>query len=155
MKYRELLQLYKEGKLTETERKEIEEALEKEQALLDFILDQEEVPNFSEEEDVHSDSKKEQTAQREYEMEARFQKQLQRSIRRAFQKMGMTVGAVLLACLLLIEFVLPHVVDYFYYNPGKTVGKGNEEEDKTNQISLDLAVYSELFLPEYMRAHAH
>lgn len=46
MKYRELLQLYKEGKLTETERKEIEEALEKEQALLDFILDQEEVPNF-------------------------------------------------------------------------------------------------------------
>lgn len=151
MKYRELLQLYKEGKLTETERKEIEEALEKEQALLDFILDQEEVPNFSEEEDVHSDSKKEQTAQREYEMEAHFQKQLQRSIRRAFQKMGMTVGAVLLACLLLIEFVLPHVVDYFYYNPGKTVGKGNEEEDKTNQISLDLAVYSELFLPEYMR----
>ena len=53
MKYRELLQLYKEGKLTETERKEIEEALEKEQALLDFILDQEEVPNFSEEEDVY------------------------------------------------------------------------------------------------------
>lgn len=151
MKYRELLQLYKEGKLTETERKEIEEALEKEQALLDFILDQEEVPDFSEEEDVHSDSKKEQTAQREYEMEARFQKQLQRSIRRAFQKMGMIVGAVLLACLLLIEFVLPHVVDYFYYDPGKTVGKGNEEEDKTNQISLDLAVYSELFLPEYMR----
>lgn len=151
MKYRELLQLYKEGKLNETEQKEIEEALEKEQALLDFILDQEDVPNFSEEEDVYSESKKEQIEQREYEMEERFQKQLQKSIRRAFRKMGMTVGAVLLACLLLIEFVLPHLVDYFYYDPGKTVGQGNEAEDKTNQISLDLAVYSELFLPEYMR----
>ena len=151
MKYRELLQLYKEGKLNETEQKEIEEALEKEQALLDFILDQEDVPNFSEEEDVYSESKKEQIEQREYEMEERFQKQLQKSIRRAFQKMGMTVGAVLLACLLLIEFVLPHLVDHFYYDPGKTVGQGNEAEDKTNQISLDLAVYSELFLPEYMR----
>ncbi|MDO4673404.1 MAG: hypothetical protein Q4A76_10875, partial [Porphyromonadaceae bacterium] len=151
MKYRELLQLYKEGKLNETEQKEIEEALEKEQALLDFILDQEEVPNFSEEEGVYSEPKKEQTAQREYEMEERFQKQLQKSIRRAFQKMGMTVGAVLLACLLLIEFVLPHFVDHFYYDPGKTVGQGNDTGDKTNQISLDLAVYSELFLPEYMR----
>lgn len=151
MKYRELLQLYKEGKLNETEQKEIEEALEKEQALLDFILDQEDVPNFSEEEDVDLEAKKKQAAQREYEMEERFQKQLQKSIRRAFQKMGMTVGAVLLACLLLIEFVLPHLVDHFYYDPGKTVGQGNEAEDKTNQISLDLAVYSELFLPEYMR----
>ena len=98
MKYRELLQLYKEGKLNETEQKEIEEALEKEQALLDFILDQEDVPNFSEEEDVDLEAKKKQAAQREYEMEERFQKQLQKSIRRAFQKMGMTVGAVLLAC---------------------------------------------------------
>ena len=42
-------------------------------------------------------------------------------------------------------------MDHFYYDPGKTVGQGNEAEDKTNQISLDLAVYSELFLPEYMR----
>lgn len=39
-----------------------------------------------------------------------------------------------------------------YYDPNKIVG--TEEGNKTNQLSLDISVYSELFLPENYRDSA-
>ena len=62
-----------------------------------------------------------------------------RSIRRAFLKMGTAVLVSVLVVVLLVQFVLPRAIASFYYDPGKDIGGG------ANQMSLDMAVYSELF----------
>ena len=49
-------------------------------------------------------------------------------------------------------FALPKIQDAMYYDPNKIVG--TEEGNKTNQLSLDISVYSELFLPENYRDSA-
>ena len=75
-----------------------------------------------------------------------FTKRVNRAIRRAFLKMGAAVCAVTLVVVLLILFVLPNIVSNFYYDPGRIVGE-NSSGGTTNQMSLDLAVYTELALP--------
>ena len=71
---------------------------------------------------------------------------MNRAIRRAFLKMGAAVCAVTLIVVLLILFVLPNTVSNFYYDPGRIVSENNYG-GTTNQMSLDLAVYTELALP--------
>ncbi|MDD3794849.1 MAG: anti-sigma factor C-terminal domain-containing protein [Lachnospiraceae bacterium] len=172
MKYRELLRLYKEGKLDDETRKEIEETLEKEDAIMEYLFEDSDIPELEDESfrgkasgtkstvfdfgslgrerSAASDIGQLSEADR---LEEKFKQSLQKSIRRAFTKMGVTVGAVLLSCLLLIEFVLPHVVDCFYYDPGEIAARYQDEgyDMETNRMSLDMAVYTELFLPERTR----
>ena len=66
---------------------------------------------------------------------------MNRAIRRAFLRMGAAVCAVTLVIVL-----LPGVVSQFYYDPGKIVGQ-DSYGGTTNQMSLDMAVYTELALP--------
>jgi len=144
MSFRELLNAYRDGALDEDARREVEEAIDREDALLEYLAEREEIPEPADGDDVPAPHD-EQDAR----LEARFRAELTRRIRRAFVKLGVCVGAVLLAVLLLIQFVLPHAVARLYYNPGETaaVWKTDTWEYSTNRMSLDLAVYSELFLP--------
>ena len=82
------------------------------------------------------------------EEEQRFVKMIQKTIRRTFLKMGVVIGAGVLAIVLCVIFVLPQVISAFYYNPNQVMGR-NEETGAitTNRMSLDLAVYSEMFWP--------
>ena len=49
-------------------------------------------------------------------------------------------------------FALPKIEDKFYYNPGEKVGSSKDIDN--NRLSLDMEVYSEMFLPEKYRDSA-
>lgn len=141
MKYRELLTLYKTGQLDETRRREVEHDIEKQDAISEYLFDQSAIPELDE---LPISDPQEDNSQ--------FLALVQKSIRRAFLKMGLIVGAAVLAVVLCIVFLLPHVVDRFYYDPTEVVGMDAEEYSLTTErMSLDLSVYSELFLPGHYR----
>ena len=47
MTYRELLNLYKQGKLDDVRKKEVEAAIEKQDAISEFLYEEGEIPEFS------------------------------------------------------------------------------------------------------------
>ena len=136
MTYREQMKLYKNNGLDENERKALEEEIEKHEAISDYLFEQAElpVPESVSEPEIGEDGGSEE-----------FEKQVKTYIRRAFVKTGAVVGAAVLAVLLFVIFALPKIVDCFYYDPGETVG--STEWSDTNRMSLDTAVYTELFVP--------
>lgn len=137
MKYRELLKLYEDGKLEEETRKKIEEEIEKQEAISDYLYEREQIPELEEMfENESGDLEKNDENRQE-----QFAEMLNRSIRRAFYKLGAAVLAIVLVLVLLVQYVLPQAISSFYYNPLK------ENADGNNQMSLDMAVYSELLLP--------
>lgn len=136
MTYRELLELYKAGELELEQRKKIEKDIEKQEAISDYLYEQEDIPELT---DIL-----EEKEQGKDDIDSEFIKLVNRSIRQAFRRLGITVliGAVVLV--LLVQFCLPNIVSRFYYNPARNIGN---KEYSTNQMSRDMAVYSELFLP--------
>lgn len=143
MKYRDLLELYKKKELEESKSEEIRADIEKHQAIDEYLLEE--------------DAKLEQALgeegaalcrdmrSKEDEEDANTARELQKMIRRAFLKMGALACAAAVVILLFIVFLLPKAVDSFYYDPGKEV------QEDVNQMSLDLAVYTELAVPTYKR----
>lgn len=147
MTFRELLNLYKSGELDAEQRQEVEEAIDREDALLEYLSERDALPELDEAADSSPNDA-------DSVIEKKFQRELKRGIRHAFVKLGVTVGAVLLAILLLAQFVLPHVVDLFYYDPSIIV-TGLHSDHETNRMTLDMAVYSELFLPGVYRENVN
>lgn len=149
MTYHELLELYKQGKLEEEKRKEIEREIEKQDAISEYLFSEDRIPELEE----LAAGEGEQKSDGQDSMEERFIKMVNQSIRSAFLKMGVIVGCVVLAVVLVVILVLPKAVSMFYYDPGKIVSKtqNGESTDATNQMSLDMAVYTELMLPGYSR----
>ncbi len=150
MAYRDLIELYKSGKLEDEQKERIENDIERQEAISEYLFSESEIPGFEELKNEYNDSK---VAESEYlrsqEKEAvEFTKIIKLSIRKAFIKMGMVVGVVVLAFVMVV-LSMSKVVDIFYYDPTKTVGE--KEGSKTNQISMDLATYSEAFLPGHYR----
>ena len=145
MKYHELLELYKKKELSGEQQEMVEQDIERHEAISEYLFEKEE-------EDILQDSGKlpEESAIQFTEKEKKaaddFTKRVNRAVRRAFLKLGAAVCAVTLVVVLLVLFVLPHVVSSFYYDPGRIVGESSYG-GTTNQMSLDLAVYTELALP--------
>ena len=135
MRYRELLELYRKKELGEQEREMIEQEIEKHEAISEYLFEREESDtlNFgadaSQSESAEPGQKREEGAGGD-----EFTKRVNRAIRRAFLRMGAAVCAVTLVIVLLILFVL------------KIVGQ-DSYGGTTNQMSLDMAVYTELALP--------
>lgn len=143
MTYHELIELYKNGKLDDTQKKQVEKDIERQDAISEYLFDQEELPAFADlKENETEDGGSLEETERESET---FTRMIQAAIRKTFIKVGVIVGAVVLLIVCFIIFVLPQIVDVFYYDPSETVG--TTEYSETNRITLDLSVYSELFLP--------
>ncbi len=177
MTYHELIALYKQNNLDEEKKKEVESDIEKQEAISEYLFDREDAEMEDELDSYFTGATGKADAEKEKEsnvtgsagedgvhetiqanrssahgkkhktnsQEQKFTLEIQKAIRKAFLKMGVTVGAIVLAVMLFVVFALPKVVDNMYYNPGKIVA------ENTNQMSLDMAVYSELFLPGYNR----
>ncbi len=145
MKYYELLELYKKKELKEEQRKMVERDIERHEAISEYLFEKEEEDILQDPGEMQADSEI-QPARKEKNAADDFTKRVNRAIRRAFLKMGAAVCAVTLIVVLLILFVLPHVVSSFYYDPSRIVGESSNG-GTTNQMSLDLAVYTELALP--------
>ena len=141
MRYRELLELYKKGELTEQEAEKVRTDIERQEAITDYLLEVEEVFDLS----LSEDFLKERTLSDSED----FVKVINRSIRKAFRKLGVIILVMALIMILFIQFALPQIVSLFYYNPGKIIGE--EEYRTTKQIELDMAIYTSLMLPGYYR----
>lgn len=135
MTYRELLKLYKEGKLDENRRKEVESEIEKQDAIGEYLFEESKIPLLDELEEGETAS--------ETQADEKFISYVQKSIRKAFVKAGIITGTAVLAVVLLVIFVLPDFVSLFYYSPAKII----EEEYSINQMTLDMAVYTDMFMP--------
>ena len=140
MKYSELLKLYKAGQLDKEQTEKVESDIERQQSISEYLFDEEDILEF-EETDVEDES----TPQ----SENNFVDTINKSIRKAFIKMGVVSGTVIIAIVMLIVFVVPNVMNMFYYNPSAVVGETDGIE--TVQMSLDMAVYTELFSPKNYR----
>lgn len=143
MTYREILELYKNGKLDEARKTEVEADIEKQDAISEYLF----------ENGTEDDWKTEGGALAEIpdagseQEEKQFAKEIQRSIRKAFIKMGVIVGVSVLVIVAFCSFLLPNIVSQFYYDPGKIVGGEENQANETNQMSLDMDVYTELAIP--------
>ena len=169
MTYRELLHLYKQGKLDTEKKKQVEAEIEKQDAISEFLYEEGEIPDFSDlekgEDCFNNLDDKNQKAEwqdskidgniekrqgnlqskREDDFNEQFIKEIRHSIRKAFIKMGTIVGTVVLLLVFCAVFILPKAVSKFYYDPNEAAGA--YEGMTTTRMSLDLSVYSELFLP--------
>lgn len=141
MTYREILQLYKKGQLDEKKRMEVEQDIEKQDAISEYLFE-----NASDDIwDEIADSP-EESGNTGMQVSAKgedFTKEIQKSIRRAFLHMGIAVGITVLTIVAFCALALPEIVDRFYYDPGKIV----DAATGTNQMSLDMEVYTELNMP--------
>lgn len=147
MKYHELLELYKKKELGEEQMEMLEQDIERHEAISEYLFEMEEADILQDPAEMPEGSEiKAKTAGKERDTADDFTKRVNRAIRRAFLKMGAAVCAVTLVVVLLILFVLPNIVSNFYYDPGRIVSENNYG-GTTNQMSLDLAVYTELALP--------
>ncbi len=63
-------------------------------------------------------------------------------LRREKRRFGIRIGASVLAALLLAEYLLPRLVSLFFYDPAASLG-------------CELALYTELFRPDFYRTEAY
>ena len=108
MKYKELIELYKNGRLSEEERKKIEEDIEKQEAISEYLYPDEEIN-----EKIPEDESEGNISEKDNE----FMRLIRKSIRKAFIKMGMAVTAAVLVVIVLMMTIMPKAIDLFYYNP--------------------------------------
>lgn len=149
MKYHELLELYKKKELGEEQRKKVERDIEQYEAISEYLFEKEEESNLIDSGEMQEESQI-QLIKKERNPGDDFTRRVNRAIRRTFLKMGAAVCVVTLIIVFLILFILPRVISAFYYEPGRIVGE-NRNGGTTNQMSLDMAVYTELASPGIYR----
>ena len=134
MTYREILKLYKQGKLEESKKKQVEADIEKQDAISEYLYEEGPVPELEDlgdgaEADMDNMSEREEKPQKTHtenekkaqeDFNSRFIKEINRSIRRAFIKMGMAVGVTILVIVLCAVFVLPKAVSKLYYDKNES-----------------------------------
>lgn len=136
MKYRELLELYDKKKLPEELQKKVEQDIERQEAISEYLFEKDELC-----EELHVEYNQGEG----HDKTEQFAGMIRKSIRKAFIKMGIITGSIVIVIVCLILFVFPNIVSLFYYDPGKEIF------ENTNQMSLDLRVYTELKIPGYVR----
>ena len=142
MTYRELLERYQAGQLDEETRRRVESDIQRQEAIGDYLFETGgDLPDLppAPEEGAAGDSGD------------LFTRQIQRAVRRMLIRTGVTVGAVVLALVLLAQAVLPKAVSQFYYDPTEPI----HPAVPAPRINLDLAVWTELFLPGGFRDNAY
>ncbi len=154
MTYKELLEKYKNGDLDEQQRKVVETEIEKHSSISEYLFEQDSLDdvfqNLGDHEgadvnasdfsgvDTRENNQAEIHAAKE---EQEFTDYVRKAMRKAFIKVGAATAAVVLVAVILIQTIVPKLVSSFYYDPGKKLG------ERTNQMSFDLEVYNELFMP--------
>lgn len=154
MTFRELLEKYKNGTATEAERALVEEELEKSEAISDYLAEGlEELENGGD-------------APSATDMEV---KQVKRTVNRRLRRTALWAAAMVLAAVLVVQFVVNPLVSSFYYRPdAQTVGQNEAREkhvdfvidetsvavdqtmtteDDGSDVEVDLTAFYELMMP--------
>ena len=161
MTYRQILDEYKKNALPEEKQKEVAADIEKHEAISDYLYEESEIPDINEafsepNENIcgcngsgcdpgPADSITD-GAQRAED----FTAVVNRSIRKAFIKLGITVFAAAALLILFVQFILPGIVDNFYYDPTERVSQPTDSFIE-NRMSRDIGTYTELVMPETHR----
>ncbi len=143
MKFSELIEEYKQGKLSGEEAAALEGDIEKHEAIADYIAERDDIGLNDLTIGSEPDGDEKAEAQD-------FMKKIRRQIRRSFLKAGLITGAIVLAAVLFIMFALPGLVSRAYYDPTEAV-KTYDHGITVSRLDVDLAVYTELFVPERIR----
>ena len=161
MTYRQILDKYKKNALPEEKQKEVAADIEKYEAISDYLYEESEIPDINE---AFSEPNENtcgcngsgcdpgpagsitDSAQRAED----FTAVVNRSIRKAFLKLGITVFAAAALLILFVQFILPGIVDNFYYDPTEIVSQPADSFIE-NRMSRDIGTYTELVMPETHR----
>ncbi len=161
MTYRQILDEYKKNALPEEKQKEVAADIEKYEAISDYLYEESEIPDINE---AFSEPNENtcgcngsgcdpgpagsitDSAQRAED----FTAVVNRSIRKAFLKLGITVFAAAALLILFVQFILPGIVDNFYYDPTEIVSQPTDSFIE-NRMSRDISTYTELVMPETHR----
>lgn len=128
MTFRELLEKYKNGTATEAERALVEAELEKSAAIADYLAEGLEALEEGGEALSHSDAEV---------------KKVKRTMNRRLRRTALWAAAMVLAVVLVVQFVVNPLVSSFYYQPNaQTVGQ-TEYSDAT----VDLTALYSLLMP--------
>lgn len=161
MTYRQILDKYKKNALPEEKQKEVAADIEKYEAISDYLYEESEIPDINEafsEPNENTCGCNESgcdpgpagsitdSAQRAED----FTAVVNRSIRKAFLKLGITVFAAAALLILFVQFILPGIVDNFYYDPTEIVSQPTDSFIE-NRMSRDIGTYTELVMPETHR----
>ena len=115
MTYRELLELYKTGELELEQRKKVEKDIERQEAISDYLYEQEDIPElndiFEEKAAAEKNNKRNDDIE---DIDTKFIEMVNCSIRRAFRRMGLTILAAACVLILFVQFCLPTIVSCFY-----------------------------------------
>ena len=150
MTYREMMDLYKEGKLEGIKKEKIERDIEQHEIISDYLYENESMPSVSEilldekmenkEDKAETIAEKRAAAEKKAEQDAKvFIKRAKKAVRRMMIRMGVVVGIVVLAIVLTVMFVIPKIANRFYYDPMNANG---------STFTKDMAVYSRMFAPD-------
>lgn len=152
MTYRELIELYKNNQLEGEQKEKVKKDIERQEAIGEYLFEMEDIPGLEELKGDISECKTMESdfLEKEDEDARKFMKMIRSSIRKAFLKMGVVVVLIILLIVGFVTFKLPDIITNQYYNPDEIVGK-EEGGYTTNRITLDMATYTELFLPGYYR----
>lgn len=150
MSFRKLLERYQRGEATPEEARKVEEELEKFSALNDYEYQQ--LEDFISERGEIPGNPVDKTNAAHQQSDELFVKKIKKEIKHYFVKVGITAGCIALVVALFTMFAMPRIVSAFYYDPGKIIKSGSKtSEGETDQMSLDMAVYSELCMPQTPR----
>ena len=142
MKYKELLELYREGKLSKEEAEKVSYDIERQDAISEYLFDseyQDDIFSF----DGTADSNELKAEENDRES---FAKEIRKTIRKAFLKAGIIAVAVAVGIVLFTQFALPGLVDKMYYQPNEEI-KTTHKDFSEDRMTIDMDIYSEIFLP--------
>lgn len=139
MKFKELMEKYKNKTATPEETLQVEEEIEKFEEIESYLDDNLRGSLH----DMKEDEEEKDAGSRTGD----FTDAVQKAVRRSLRKTGLITGSILLAIVLFLVFGLSPLMNAIYYNPTKIkIGSAGGNTSVTN-FELDMKIYSELHLP--------
>ena len=138
MKYKDLLERYKNGLASEEEKNIIEQDIEKYEAIEEYLLE-----NLD-------DEFAELTELNKGEINTDEAIKLKKSVNKRLNKVVFTSLGLMIGFLLIVFFLISPLIDSLYYNPSR-MSVGEIDKD----ISFDMNVITELNMPGYKSSGVH
>ncbi len=140
MTFRELLEKYKEGTLTEEEKLLVEQELEKSEAINDYLSDELEKTLG-----LKSEINYESVEENHVNDNEKIVREIKRTVnRRLAAVVGISVACVL-AIILLIQYVISPIASSQYYDPTKK----SSGQEFNQDLTYDLKAITEVSMPGY------
>lgn len=155
MKYTEMIALYKEGKLDDEKKKEIQDDIERHEAISDYLYENEQIPSVldveggtedNNEKEVPSDEERKKTEEQARQETEKIIKQIKKRFRRAFIRFGILLLALVLIVAAVFEWVIPNWQKSRYYDPIGTIPE--HTLDHPLKLEKEMQIYTNLFAPD-------